>query len=366
MTIATLTRRIATTLVTALLSTPGLVSQVQDVYLSEVFADANDAWIEVHNRGTAVANIGTWSIHCATTTPGQPNNYWWGFPQGTTLAPDAFLRVHWFQAAPAAPEPGNLYTGTSPIGFLFGHGGEPLNGSEGAVALLASQNGAQMISSAIVRDWVSWGTSGFQREILAITAGLWEAGRYATSFPAGSSLARDPATIGVVAHPDEGWFIDYTPTPLGPNVTGAILQPYGNTCTLPGHHLLGQPQLSGTSLPLLGNGQFGFDINNTMGIYGEYVLVAFSAGAAPAGLPSILPQYSGVGCQEAIDAQQILQTWLVPASLFSTHVPLPLSNFSSQILGCELHVQALVLDLVAGANPPYQGISNALRLVVGQ
>ena len=35
-------------------------------------------------------------------------------------------------------------------------------------------------------------------------------------------------------------------------------------------------------------------------------------------------------------------------------------------VGAELHVQALVFDLLPYATPPFQGVSNALRLVVGQ
>ena len=366
MIIATSLRQIAATLTIGLLCSTAVRSQVQDIYLSEVCANASEAWIEVHNRGTSAVNIGTWSLHCATATPGQPNNYWWGFPMGTILPANAYLRVHWFQDAPASPAPGNFYTGTSPFGFLFGVGGEPLSGGAGAAALLASQSSTQMISSSIVRDWGSWGASGFQRESLAITAGLWEAGRYVASIPAAGSIARDPGEIGVAAHPDESWFVDYTATPLAPNITGAAVQSYGNPCTLPGNHLLGQPGLSATSLPLVGNGQFGFALDNTVGIFGEYVLVAFSAGAAPPGLPSVLPQYAGAGCHESIDVQQVLVTWLLSASLFSTNIPLPLTSYSSQIIGHELHVQALVIQLTANANPPYQGLSNALRVVIGQ
>ncbi len=353
-------------LLAALLGSAAVRSQAQDVILSEVRADATETWIEVHNRGTSTVNIGTWTLHCATTTAGLPNNYWWGFPLGTTLAPNAFLRVHWHQTAPATPAPGNLYTGTSPYGFLFGLGSEALSGNEGAAALIATQNNAQVISPTFMRDWVSWGTSGFQRENLAISAGLWEIGRYTPSIPVTGSIARDPDTIGTTTHPDESWFADFTPTPLMPNITGAVVQAYGTACTLPGHHLLGLPGLSATSLPLLGNSQFGFVVDNTTGIFGEYVIFVFSAGAAPVGVPSILPQYAGMGCQESIDTQQIVLTWIVPASLFSTTVPLPLTNYSAQVMGTELHAQALVIELLPGTNPPYQGLSNALRVVVGQ
>lgn len=366
MSIATVTNRLATTLLAAALSSAAVRGQVQDVYLSEIRADGTECWIEVHNRGTTTADIGTWALHCATTTPGYGNNYWWGFPTGTTLAPNAFLRVHWYQVAPTTPEAGNLYTGTSPYAFLFGLGGEMLDGTAGAAALISSQLNAHTATSSFVEDWVSWGTSGFQREYLAVNAGVWETGRYTPHIPTDGSIARDPDSIGATVHPDESWFVDYTPTPLMPNITGATVQPYGTACMVPGNHLLGHPELTATSLPLLGNSQFGFMIGNTTGIFGEYVLLAFSAGPAPSGLPSVLPEYPGSSCHEAIDTQQILLTWLVPASLFGTNVPLPLSNYSSQVIGAEMHVQALVIELIGGVNPPYQGLTNALRVVVGQ
>jgi hypothetical protein len=59
-------------------------------------------------------------------------------------------------------------------------------------------------------------------------------------------------------------------------------------------------------------------------------------------------------------------TWLVPAQLMTTTMPLPLSGLPTAAVGTELHAQALVLDLLAGAYPPYQGVTNALRIVLGQ
>ncbi|MFT4514274.1 MAG: hypothetical protein ACI89X_005158 [Planctomycetota bacterium] len=366
MTSTTETRQLATLLLATLSCTATVHAQVQDVYLSEVRADASETWIEVHNRGTSIADISQWSLHCATTTQGMPNNYWWPFPTATTLAPGAFLRVHWFTAEPQVPVTGNLYTGTSPWGFLFGLGGEALSGDEGAAALFASQSNTQINSSLTVRDWVSWGSYGFQRENLAISAGLWQTGRTVQPIQPGTSIARDPDAIGVTAHADESWFLDYTPTPLMSNVTGAVVQSYGTACTLPGNHLLGVPELRATSLPLYGNSQFGLIVDRTTGIFGEFVLIAFSGGSAPSGLPSILPVYSGAACHESIDTTQIISTWLVPAMIIGTHFSLPLDNYPPQIIGVELHAQALVIELLPTANPPYQGLTNALRVVVGQ
>lgn len=366
MTYTTAPRLLTTLLLAAMSCTSALHAQVQDVYLSEIRTDASESWIEVHNRGGATADISNWSLHCATATQGMPNTYWWPFPTGTTLAPGAFLRVHWFITEPPVPVSGNFYTGTSPYGFLFGLSGEALSGNEGAAALFATQSSTQMSSSLMVRDWVSWGSSGFQREILAVSAGLWQQGRATPSIESGTSIARDPDTIGVTAHPDESWFLDYTPTPMMPNVTGAVVQPYGTACTLPGNHLLGVPELRASSLPLYGNNQFSLVIDHTTGIYGEFVLIAFSGGSAPPGLGSILPTYSGIACHESIDTTQIISTWLAPAMLIGTQFAMPLDNFPLEIIGVELHAQALVIELLPTANPPYQGLTNALRVVVGQ
>ena len=353
MPIATLARPLSALLLLAVALAP-LRAQPQDVYVSEVRADGSETWIEVHNRGGAAANLSTWSLHAATRTPGMPQGYWWAFPAGTSLAAGAYLRVHWFRSAPPTPAPGNLYTGTSPYGFLFGLGGEALSGTAGAVALFRSQANTKMTSPEFV-----------QREPLAVAAGLWVAGRAAPPIPDGSSLARDPAAIGATAFPDEEWFVDASPTPLAPNVSGAVVESYGAACALPGHHLLGVPTLRAQGLPLLGNQGFGLVVDHTTGIYGEFVLVCFSAAAAPAGQPPILPPFAGIGCQVAIDATQLLSAFLVPAQVVGTPLPLPLAGPPS-IVGTELHAQAVVVELLPYAYPPYQGASNAVRLVVGQ
>lgn len=363
MTIATTRRLAALLLAGSVYTAPALA---QDVYLSEVRADANEQWVEIHNRGAVAQDLSNWTLHAATTTQWMPNNYWWPFPGGTVLAPGAYLRVHWFADSPAAPAPGDLYTGTSPYGFLFGLGGEPLAAAEGAVGLFNSQSNGQMNSWTSVVDWVSWGTNGFQRETLAVTAGLWTANRAAPAIPADNSLARDPEAIGVTTFADESWFLDASPTPLMPNVTGAVIQSYGTACTLPGNHLLGLPELRATALPIYGSNEFGFALDHTTGIFGEYVLVGFSSSAAAPSQPSILPNYSGIGCNEAISTPGLVMTWLVPATILTTEIPMSLAGYPPQLVGLEMHVQALVLELLPGATPPYQGISNALRIVVGQ
>jgi hypothetical protein len=338
----------------------------QSVLLHEVQADSAEQWIELYNRTAAAVDLSTWSLHYVSATPGMPQTYWWGFPSGTTLGPGAFVRVHWNQPIPASPGAGELFTGDTPWHFLFGLGSEPLTGGRGALCLFRSQQNALMNTAAIIEDWVSWGDHGFQREDLAVQAGRWSAGRNTPSIPAGSSLARNTPAVGLVAFHDEAWFLDSTPTPLQPNLGSADVLAYGSACTLPGNHLLGLPQLHTTSLPLLGNAQFGFAIDATTGIYGEFALLFFSAGAGPPGMPSVLPPAPAGGCHQAIDPTLMLAFWLLPTQIVSTHVPMSLAGLPPALAGTQLHTQALVIDLLPYTYLPYQGITNALRVTLGQ
>ena len=349
---------------TVLAAVPTTPLVAQSVLISEVRADAGGRWVELHNRTTTAVDLSWWSLHHASRTPGMPQNYWWAFPVGTSIAANGFLRVHWFAPATASAAPGELYTGDTPYDFLFGLGGEALGGARGAFGLLRSQQDAMMNSSSIVEDWVSWGEHGFQREPLAVAAGLWTAGQHAPAIPAGQSLARNAAMVGGGPQ-DQQWFLDASPTPLAPNLTGAAIASYGASCAPAGNHLLGVPLLRAPTLPLLGNAQFTLSIDNTTGIYGEHVLVAWSAASGAAGQPSVLPPATG-GCGESIDIGQLVAVWLLPAQVVTTNVPLSLANMPQALVGSELHAQALVLDLLPYAFPPYQGMSNALRIVFGQ
>lgn len=347
-----------TTLATAVLP-------AQNVVLSEVRADAGERWVELHNRATFAVDLSSWSLHYATKTPSMPQEYWWAFPTGTVLGPGAFLRVHWFQAAPASPSAGDLWTGASPWQFLFGLGGEALSGTRGAFGLYRTQLGDYAATSTFVEDWLSWGDHGFSREPLAIAAGRWTANHHAPAIPANSSLARNEATIGTVAFHEQQWFVDGSPTPLEPNLSGALVTAHGQACAVFGHHLLGEPALRPLSLPLLGNAQFGLAVDNTTGIYGEYVLVAWTAAAAAPGTPSILPSDPGL-CAQSVALDQVVALWLLPAQIVSTTVPLSLASMPASLVGSELHAQALVLDLLPYAWSPVQGLSNAVRIVFGQ
>jgi hypothetical protein len=357
---------LATAAFFATLAMAGNHLAAQDILISEVRADGLERWIELHNRSANPVNIGTWSLHYATHTAGHPQNYWWPLPLGTTLGADEYLRVHWYQNAPGSVGAGEFYTGTSPYGFLFGLGGETLHGEAGALGLIASQQNELMNSASAVRDWVSWGEHGFQREFLAIQAGYWDDNRHCPAVPAGESLARNTASVGTTTTRDQEWFLDPTPTPGSANISGVAVSSYGQACTVQGHHLLGTPQLRVSSLPLIGNTQFGYLLDNTTGVFGECMLLAFSFAQAPSGLPSLLPPVPGATCRESIDTRFVLTTYVMSTHVVSTAVPMSLASVSPAMSGLELHAQAMVFDWLPNAWPPYQGLSNALRIVIGQ
>lgn len=338
----------------------------QNVVLSEIVADGGDRWIELHNRGTTWADLSYSSLMYASDANGYPMDYWWPFPVGTMVAPQAFLRVHWYANGSGSLASGELYTGASPYGFLFGLGAVPLSNTRGAVGLLSTQLNGEMNSAAVFVDWVSWGAHGFQRENLAVQNGAWTANAQCPSIPAGQSLARIERAIGTAGTRDQEWFVDPSPTPLESNVGSMLTETYGQACTVLGHHLLGAPDLRTTAMPMLGSAQFGYAIDDTTGFFGESLLLAFGTAAAPAGLPSLLPPLPGPLCRESIDTRTVFATFLMPTHVLETRIPLSLAAASPALSGMELHAEAMVFDWLPNVWPPFQGVTNSVRVVLGQ
>ncbi|MCR9246023.1 MAG: lamin tail domain-containing protein [bacterium] len=360
-------RTIVGFLATSLALAPSLCTGLcaQDVVLSEVRVDSTARWIEIHNRSAQPVDISEWSLYYATLTPLMPQNYWWPFPAGTTIAADEFIRVFWFSNPPATVPPGDYYTGTSPYGYLFSLGGEPLNPHAGALALVTTQRAGEMATPSHFVDWVNWGDTGFAREDLAGINGVWNVGTFTPPIPPNYSIARNPGAIGNVPYRVDEWFVDSTPTPKASNIAGAEIESYGIACTVPGHHLVGQPLLRTRSMPLLGNRDFGYRVENTTGFFGEVMLFVYSAAPAPTGWRSIIPPLPGSTCEEVIDPTRILAAFVVETNIMGTEVDLPLNTCSAGIAGLELHSQALVFDWLPNAYPPFQGVSNAVRVKIG-
>jgi hypothetical protein len=357
-------RTVAACALTAFTALGSAAAQIHDVVLSELVADGADRWIELQNTTAQSIDLSSWSLYQATHTGGMPQNYWWSFPPGTVIAASDFLRVHWL-AAWQSPTTHELWTGDSFYYFLFGLGAEPLTAARGALSLMRSQQSAQMGSAAVLVDWVSWGEGGFVREDLAAQAGLWVLGHAAPAPRSNTSLARDTGRIGSAGDAENEWFVDSTPTPLAPNVAGALVEVIGQPCTVPGNHLLGAPALRPTSTPLLGNSAFGLRIDNTTGLMLETAVLVFAFAPAPADLPHLLPATTGAGCVELVDYRALAGALFVHTALFTTTVPLPLDTAPTGIIGLELWVQALVLDPAAGGYPPFQGATDALHLTIG-
>lgn len=337
----------------------------QDVVLSEVGLGPVGGWVELHNRGGTAADVSPWSVYLATATPTMPRNYWWGFRPGTVIPAGGYLIVRWMQPLPAQPVAGEEFTGASVPYFLFGLGAELLPQSQGALALIRSQASGAMSSSNVLVDWVSWGGNGFPREDLAIQAGLWRAGSRAPALSSGMSLSRHPG-MGGGSQPELAWFLDATPTPGQDNVGAASLVTLGQPCAPVGHQLLGAPDLLATSLPVLGNPAFGFAVEDTTGVFTEWVLVALTAGPLPAPRNDLLPPApGGENCFVVVDPTTTFATMWVHTSMLRTNLPLSLAGLPSGLAGQSFCAQALVLDLASNPWPPYKGLSNAILVTLG-
>src|SRR5262245_50797798 len=335
----------------------------QDVILGEVARTGSTGWIELHNRGSAAADVSGWSIYLATATPGQPQTYWWGFRSGTVIAAGQRLVVRWLAPVPATPVPGEVATGATLYDFLFSLGAEPLPLQRGALALLRSQQNADMNSPAIVADWVSWGSGGLAREQLAQQAGVWVAGHATAPLAAGSSLARHPGQVAA-STPELAWFVDTTPTPGGDNVGAADTHAVGAPCAPIGHHLLGAPVLTATSVPVLGNAAFGLRVANTTGVLLEQCWFVFAFADAPAGIAGLLPPVPGTACFVYFDPATLFADVSLHTTVGATVLPLPLAGLPPALAGVRFCVQVLVQD-AGSAWPPFQGVTNALSITLG-
>jgi len=245
----------------ALLSTVFAGPARAQVVISEIEFTAG--WIELTNRGTAEVDISKWSIYQATKTTGRPQNYWFAIPGELKLKPAEFVRVHWMKPIPTSNnDPTEIYTGETVFHFLFGLWAEPLDNTSGALALIASQNNNDMNTPSLIMDWVSWGTSGFKREDLAVTAGRWTKDSVA---PAALVVPR-PSLAYSYTHVGQrksgaDWFLDSSPTPKADNLGGAFARSYGTSCVT--NQLPIANQIT-NGVPTKGHNDFWFGIDRTL------------------------------------------------------------------------------------------------------
>lgn len=345
--------------VLALITVAALASAQQNVALSEVHV--TDQWIELANLSGVNQDISSWTVYLATKTPGMPQNYFFGFPPGTVMAPSSFLRVRWLQPIPATPEPGSVFTGNTIFHFLFGLGAEPLQ-QISAVGLFRTQANNQMNTPSLIEDWVSWGDGNLRREDLAAQNGRWTLGRFLEAPLSNESLARATSAIGTVSTKDLEWFHDQSPTPLESNTTAMGSNATPPACLAPGNHLLGPPNLTLASYPVCGNREFGYRIANTSGVLGEFVILVFSAGLG--NQAPLLPPTSGPPCPEYLNYALFMGALLVGATPGVTTLPHNFANLPISFRGTAYFIQAVVLDGFTSV-PPYQGVSNALQISIG-
>ena len=317
------------------------------VVVSEINFSTNNPpgsqWIELVNLGTSTVDMSSWSLYYATQTPGQPNNYWFGFPAGTSLASGAYLRIHWREPVQASTAT-EIYTGNSVFNFLFGYDPEPLVRVAGALALLSTQDNQLVNQAAFFQDWISWGASGSRREDIAVVAGLWTAGQFVASPTRDDSIAFIDSAQAEPT-PPSAFFRDATPTGVASNHPGAAAVSYGTNCNL---GAVTAPSLTALSVPTQGNRDFGLTIRNTTSNESVFLLLGV-AQATP-------PLFSLAGCPILVDVGQAIQVVGFNGQNGETSVPVSLLG---PVMG-RVFLQAITL-----ASATDLGTSNGLDLTIG-
>jgi len=344
----------------ALAVAPAPAGAQSPVIISEVgFAASGDGdWIELFNRSSGPADLTGFSIYQATKTAGQPQTYWWRIPNGTSIPSNSFLRVRWRAAIPMTPVPGEIATGNSIFNFLFGLGSEPFSQARGALGLFSTTDNALMNDPSVIRDWVSWGETGFAREDLAVQNDRWQAGAAVRGIVDPSdSLALAIARAAPDPTPVTAWFRDASPTPGDFNATGAgNVSRYG-TATRLNSQLLQEPALFGSNSPTApGNRDLVISVDGTTGNPNEVVFVAVSEGQLTTPLPVLRMDVF-------IDPAQVVADFsFVPSQLGTT----PIFNYADltpSLSGVDFYAQAFIVNIAVGG--AVLGSSNAIAFSVG-
>lgn len=253
--------------------TTGLGAQVviHEINLTAQFG-GDDQWIEIINLGKASQDLSNWSIYQATKTANKSQNYWFGLPQGT-LASETIMRIHW-GAKITSTNPLDIQTGDSVKNFLFGLGWEPLDPKGGALALMNTNQNSAVNNPSSFEDWVSWGESGFKREDLAITAGLWKKDQFVKAPTAKESIAL-ATFLQAEPTPTSAYFLDHTPTHGVGNHQGFFADTYNRKSCATGSAKPAQLWFDG--VPAGGNDDFAFTIDNTRGpVFKELIFLLIS------------------------------------------------------------------------------------------
>jgi hypothetical protein len=280
-------------------------------------------WVEVHNLGSDAVDLSTWAIYHASKTPGRPGTSWWAFPEGATLGPGGYLRVHWYAEFQPHTQT-DYYTGNHILDFLFSLGGEELNPDSGALALLSDRSGLGTTLVSSYEDWVSWGEDGFKREELAVSNGRWQPGQFVPplSSPGSIALNLDQRLEDGFVPSASAFFHDASPTPLRSNHQDLqVSEPMGWSCAIGSPN---PPKLELLSVPTAGNRDFGFRVRGSSGTASNQMVLIMVSSLPGDGLP--IPGL--IECPVWVDYQIPPKIFAMPSQgdgASYTDLPLPLT-----------------------------------------
>ena len=122
------------------LAAPSATAQTLQVVINEVNFTKSAQWIELYNPTASNVKLGGWSIYHATTTANRFGDYWWGFPANSEIKAGDYVRIHWGALIQTPTDKRNIYTGHTNWHFLFGHGFEAFDMTQGAIAICTTQD----------------------------------------------------------------------------------------------------------------------------------------------------------------------------------------------------------------------------------
>ncbi|MFQ5506864.1 MAG: hypothetical protein ACE5F1_18995 [Planctomycetota bacterium] len=244
-----------------------------------------------------------------------------------------------------------IFTGKSIFHFLFGLHAEPLDGNQGALALMSTQSNSQVNAKEVIQDWVSWGTGGFKREDLAVAANRWVKGSIAAAATGSPtpSLAYAYSNVSS-AHSNLDWFLDFSPTPGVENLGGAKAELFGAPCS----KLLAPARMVSNGVPAQGNRFFFIGVDRRIAA-NELPFVMFSPTLDRQGLIKVL------GCPLYIGLNGLAGVAFPANSQGLARLPLNPENFKS-IAGVPVGIQWLVLDL----NSAQTAFTGGMQLQIGK
>jgi len=324
------------------------------VIISEVDFSSADTWIEFYNQSPSDFDLSNFSVYHATKTPFRANDYWYAFPAGTVIKGKDYIRLYWGAEVPLNP-PGdtrNMFTGNSPMNFMFGHGFEKLDETQGALALCSTKLNSQMNNPGIFTDWLQWGETNFKRGQTAVNSRLWESN--ATTIPAASKsqslIVIYDERSRLSPPPLTAYAQDDSPTPLGHNAFPLIRDDLGGACgaSTPGNSP-GNFQLKGSGFPFYGNANFGLSVDGTQGpAFFEAMILLFSLDSSMA--------LSPMKVCDALDLNKLL--YFSPpfaTQVGETALSTPL-NGPSSLSNATVYIQGVVIS------QNYFGVTNVLKL----